>query len=347
MKQLILTIDYELFLGKETGDVQSCMIEPTEKLAKYLSFNNSKMTVFWDILHFYKLLELEKEYEELKKDRIAIENQIIKLVEYGHDIQLHLHPHWLDAEFINGKWEFTYDRFKLHSLTKVNDPKDINSIFGCIKIAKELMENIVQRANKDHKVFSFRAGGYLIEPFDEISEALYSNGIYVDSSVCPELKNDSNIFSYNFKNYPNEKVYRFDKKISEVNHHGKFMEIPITSIFVPLYKRLYFTALKRKKYQDIEAIKKGIGSGSSGKKNKSSLHKIYSFINDKKYQKLTTDNSFDEKYSFLLNKAKNNATQILHPKMLNQHTLDLLSSKLSNNEIKFISIKDFVGNMNA
>ena len=142
MKQIILSIDYELFLGKDTGSVKSCMIEPTEKLAKYLSVNRSKMTVFWDILHFYKLQELENKFPELKKDRIAIQNQIVSLAEQGHDIQLHLHPHWLDANFLDGKWEFTYERFKLHSLTDSNKTDDINSILGCITIAKNLMEKV-------------------------------------------------------------------------------------------------------------------------------------------------------------------------------------------------------------
>ena len=42
------------------------MIEPTKKLASILEKNGSKMTIFWDILHYYRLLELEKNYSELK-----------------------------------------------------------------------------------------------------------------------------------------------------------------------------------------------------------------------------------------------------------------------------------------
>lgn len=347
MKQIILTIDYELFLGKDTGSVKSCMIDPTEKLAKYLSVNGSKMTIFWDILHFYKLLELENKFPKLKKDRIAIQNQIVNLADQGHDIQLHLHPHWLDANFLDGKWEFTYERFKLHSLNHSNKTDDINSILGCITIAKNLMEKVVSHANINYKVFSFRAGGYLVEPFNKISEALYENGIYLDSSVCPELSNESNIFPYNFKNYPKDSIYRFDTRINEINANGKFIEIPITSIYVPLYRRLYFAILKRIKYKKIESVHKGTGSGSSSnKKNKNRLQKIGSFINTKKYQKLTTDNSFYEKYSYLLKKAKNNSTQILHPKMLNEHTLNLLSNKLSKNEVKFVSIRNIVDKNN-
>ena len=43
VKKIILTIDYEVFLGKETGSVKDCMIEPTKRLASILEKNGSKM----------------------------------------------------------------------------------------------------------------------------------------------------------------------------------------------------------------------------------------------------------------------------------------------------------------
>ena len=139
MKEIVLTIDYELFLGKETGTVRECMIEPTKKLASILDKNESKMTIFWDILHYYRLLELEKIYSELSQDRLLIEEQILDLARRGHDIQLHLHPFWFDAKYENSKWNFNYTRFKLHSLSHENNPNDINTIIGCFSISKRLM----------------------------------------------------------------------------------------------------------------------------------------------------------------------------------------------------------------
>lgn len=46
MKKIILTIDYELFIGTKKGTVRGCIIEPTEKLISILSMNDSKMTGF-------------------------------------------------------------------------------------------------------------------------------------------------------------------------------------------------------------------------------------------------------------------------------------------------------------
>ncbi len=58
MKKNILTIDYELFIGTKKGTVRGCIIEPTEKLISILSMNDSKMTGFLDVLHYYRLLTL-------------------------------------------------------------------------------------------------------------------------------------------------------------------------------------------------------------------------------------------------------------------------------------------------
>ena len=342
MKQLILTADYELFFGRITGSVQECLIEPTEKLATILDVYDSKMTIFWDILHFYKLLEIEEQYPEIKRDRIAIQNQICELIKKGHDVQLHLHPHWLDAKYVDRKWNFSYNHFNLQSLLNENNSSNINTILGCVTIGKNLMESIIHTVDESYKVFAFRAGGYLIEPFDEIRKALLANEIYVDSTTCPGLKNYNNIFSYNFEKIPREIKYKFNTDLNIIDKNGKFIEIPISSIKVSVFRKIYNALLSRLKYKELESGRMGTGSGNTTRGHKSIFNKIYSIICERKYQILTTDSSFNEKYSYLLSKAKENSTQILHPKLLNQHTLNLFRKKLSNKEVKFISIKEFL-----
>lgn len=45
-KEIIPTLDYELFLAKETRSVKKCIIESTKKLASILEKNVSSMTIF-------------------------------------------------------------------------------------------------------------------------------------------------------------------------------------------------------------------------------------------------------------------------------------------------------------
>lgn len=338
-----LAIDYELFLGSKTGTVTECMIGPTDKLISLLQINNSKMTVFWDILHFYRLLQLEEKFSELKQDRILIEDQLSRLIQSGHDVQLHLHPHWLDAVYEEGKWQFKYDRFDIHSLSNENNVNDINTIIGCVTISKKLMEETIRKVNPNYDVTSFRAGGYLIEPFNDLREALAFNNIYIDSSVAPDMVNTNGVFSYNFSNYPDKTVYNFDDSLSKVCDKGKFIELPITTVKLPAIRNLLFTLLRRFKYSNLEGKRAGSGSGEINKITKeSNFKKIIPLLQDAKMVQFTTDSNFKEKFNYLYKKIPNYSNMILHPKLLNKHTLEILKDYLSESKIKFISIKEYL-----
>jgi len=341
-KDIILTIDYEIFLGKNTGTVQNCMIEPTKKLASVLENDGSKMTVFWDILHYYRLLELENNFKELRKDRILIEEQILDLARKGHDIQLHLHPHWLDAEYVDCKWKFNYDRFKLHSLWNENNPSDINTIIGCISISKKLIEGLISTVNSSYKTTTFRAGGYLIEPFSEIMNALLKNDIKIDCSVSPNLFYNNRIFSFDFRSYPNSTKYRFESSPKDIEANGSFLEIPITTIRIPSFYNAFFTLLRIIKYPQLENEREGSGVGEYYVSRRFVyIKKLISVFLPSLYQ-LTTDNNYRERFSYILKKAPNYSTMILHPKLLNTHTLRILDEYVKEKRIRFISVQDFL-----
>lgn len=340
MKQIILTIDYELFLGRKPGTVIECMIEPTQKLVSILDKNNSKMTVFWDVLHYYRLLELEKKHPELSEDKVLIENQILELAGSGHDIQLHLHPHWLDTSYHDGNWLPDYKRFRLHNLSEDDDKRDINSIAGCVAIAKNIMQNLVRKVIPNYEVTSFRAGGYLIEPFEKLRGAFLENRILVDSSVCPMLYNDNDIFSYDFRNYPTAKKYNFDRSPGIITEIGSFTEIPVTTIRIPAVMNLFFTILRKLKYPNLESERKGSGSAEYNKSNGNrNYKKLYNLFRPRMNQ-LTTDSNFSEMFNYLLSKVTDNSTMIIHPKLLNNHTFKILENLIIKNLIRFIPIKE-------
>ena len=47
-KRAIITFDYEVFLGRETGTVENCVLKPTEEILKILRANNAKAVFFVD-----------------------------------------------------------------------------------------------------------------------------------------------------------------------------------------------------------------------------------------------------------------------------------------------------------
>ncbi len=343
MKTFILTIDYELSFGFDSGSVYECMIKPAGKLLDLLNEYNSSMTIFWDILHYYRLVELENEFPTLKSDRINIENQVGCFVKDGHDVQMHLHPHWLDASYEKNRWKFEYHRFRLQDLSIIEDSCDINTISGCITIAKETIEKFIRKTIPTYKVTTFRAGGYLIQPFGDIRKEFLKNNILIDSSVCPGLSLRNGSSSYNFHGYPESSNYKFENDPSIPNNKGIFTEVPITSIQIPTLRNIYFKYLFLKKYSDLNKNNIGRGASLLAKSNRQIRMKRFLsrlFIPYK--VQLTTDSNFKERFEYICEKAPNYSTMIIHPKVLNEHSLELLKKGLKADRFRFISIKEYL-----
>ena len=104
IKHILLTFDYEPFLGARTGSVKKCLIEPTNHLIKILDIHQAKAVFFVDTLY---IQELGKR-NELKQDYLSVEAQLIDLYNNGHYIFPHIHPHWIDAIYLqNGQFDLS------------------------------------------------------------------------------------------------------------------------------------------------------------------------------------------------------------------------------------------------
>jgi hypothetical protein len=337
MKSIYLTIDYELFLGNNTGAVLDCMVKPTEELLRILAINNSKMTVFWDILHYRRCLDYVEIYPSLQNDIDLIKSQIVKIIELGHDVQLHLHPHWLDAIYNGEKWEFLYDHFSLCSL-------DETSLKKCILGSIELINSIIKPIKNDYMVRAFRAGGYLIEPFFKVSKIFENTGIFIDSSVCPNMINNGKISPFDFRGYPAISKYKFTASPKILNDNGKFIEYPIKTITIPYFRDLYFKIYRKFYYPKLESGRKGTGVGniSCEESFRSKLINVKRKLFSNQYQRtymLTTDSMFYEKFKYLLKQSNDNDVMILHPKLLNSHNLEILEKMIRVNDLKLFKVE--------
>ena len=103
MKKVILSFDYELFFGERSGTVDNSIIRPTELLLNKLDKINGKATFFVDYLMIKYLEAQPKTTKEARK----ITTQLQEIVQQGHRIELHIHPHWIDACYTgDGTWDF-------------------------------------------------------------------------------------------------------------------------------------------------------------------------------------------------------------------------------------------------
>ncbi len=336
MKNLVLTVDYELFFGTDPGTVENCMIRPTRRLASVLKEFGCKMTIFWDIMHFYRLKELENDVPDLRFDREIIEKQIRWLVSEGHDIQLQIYPHWLDASWKNNRWYFSYNRFSLHRLWSENEPENVQTILGCVTKAKNLLEQICQMEDPNYKVRAFRAGGYRVQPFEQLAHALNFNNILVDSSAAYGMKSRSPISPFDFYRLPTYLHFRFDKSLERPNTEGQFWEFPKETIKVPFHIRLFFYILRN--FFFTGKGRYGDGKRLSFTKKEQTGH-MWSKIGSR-YYLLTPEEKDPIRWKYLSSKARNNGMVVLHAKNMSPFTIQMLQQTLQKGDIRFIPLID-------
>lgn len=226
-KKLHLTFDYELFFSK-SGTPEKCLIEPTAKLLSIVKTHGIKATFFIDVLYYIRTLEIA----QTRDQALRIRRQLQEIVAQGCRIELHLHPHWLDASFVHGQWAFpVYHKFRLQNLP----PQKITDLFVS---GTQVLEEIAREVDSSYKLLAFRAGGFCVQPFDVLKNGFIKSGIIIDSSVAPGMAGSSKTHAFDFQMAPTSSCYRFsDDPLIRVTN-GEFIELPITT-----YRKSFFSKL--------------------------------------------------------------------------------------------------------
>ncbi|MFW6275799.1 MAG: hypothetical protein ACOC2M_04110 [bacterium] len=224
--QIILTFDWELFFGKNSGTVDQCIIHPVREILRIGEQCQIPFTFFIDVGYVYHLHHLKDRYPELLVDYQKVRANIDEIIKKGHDVQLHIHPHWEKTVYKNGKWHFDH---RFYSFDKF-EHRHVLAIF---KKYTSFFTEITGR-----KPFVFRAGGWCIQPFaPSVKRAFEGNGIEVDSSVFRNGYLNSGTHSIDFRGTPKQPYWRFNNDpVKEVDEHANFIEVPITAkYYSPLF----------------------------------------------------------------------------------------------------------------
>ena len=215
--QTIISLDYELFFGEKTGSVERCLIEPTEKTIEILNKHNAKLVLFVDASYLVRLKQLKDKHPDLGRKYDLVAKQLSALTEQGHDTQLHIHPHWLLCDYDGSHWHIDTSKYRLHD----HNHEEINTIVHeCCAVLREITGK---------PPIAFRAGGWCLQPFEQISEALHNNGIWIDSTVFENGTSDDPTRWFNFTSTPKKAHWRFDDCPEAEKSTGRFLEIPISS----------------------------------------------------------------------------------------------------------------------
>ncbi len=216
--KIFLTYDYELFFGEKTGTVEKCLIEPTNQLLDLGETYQVAMTFFVDVGYVMKLEQYAEEFHQLRKDLLQVKNQIQLIIEKGHDVQLHVHPHWEKSFYDGEKWVMN-----VKGNYKLDDFSD-EEIDDILTRYKAYTDQLIGR-----KTIAFRAGGWCIQPFERFSNTFSKLDIQVDTSVFYGGKFFSEDYNFDFTRAPKKSSYRFSKDICQEDVNGAFTELPISS----------------------------------------------------------------------------------------------------------------------
>lgn len=313
---IYITLDYEIYFGENHGTVEKCILYPTSELIRIANKHQVFFSFFVDCGFLLKLDEYRKKYPQLEKEYKKITEQVKFLSDSGHDIQLHIHPHWEDSYYNGEKWIIDIKRYKLIDFSE----KEIADIVYRYK--KALFEITGKM------VFAFRAGGWCLQPFTKLKKAFIENQISLDSSVFRNGSFSSEHYSYDFRNAPDKDLYHFDDEPTVETPSGYFTELPISGIRnSPLFFwRLFFLGRKNPK------LHKPLGDGRAMPAPGYRKNLLTKFTNNPASIDGYNAHLLGRVLNTLIKKKREHMVVIGHPKALSPYSIKKLEEFIEKNK---------------
>ncbi len=335
-KNILLTFDYELFLGSRSGNARNCIIQPTNELLKVLSEINAKAIFFVDILYLTRLREISVQHLQAQNDYTTIEEQIINIANSGHYVYLHLHPHWLDAVYKPEINQWDLSNTTRYSVCDLSQPETDDLL---LKAYNHLNE-ILLKSKVKPAIEGFRAGGLFIQPFEKFYHFFKQKNICYEFSVYPGFSSKSNNCVLDFSHAPSQRIYHFEDDCCIVNPKGYFKEYSISQIHLSGLNRIINSFVFRFNTFILEDKPWGSGKGAahviSNNNKKVSLHGVVEESASVELMNFWKNHTY---YNYL--KSESLLHLLSHPKLLSPHNLKALRHFMYKVNKKYEVITDF------
>lgn len=172
---LALTHDWEL-RGDGSGDIEQIQFAPLHQLLEIYAKFGARATILPDVMQQLAFRRFAGEHAELKPLADSWDEHLREAFRQGHDIQLHLHPQWLQAGYENGRWQLNGDWSILDY--------DRDTAFEMLAGTKSYLENLLQPVDSRYRCLAFRAGALAAAPSEHLFKSLVELGIELDVSIA-------------------------------------------------------------------------------------------------------------------------------------------------------------------
>ncbi|MBI4947402.1 MAG: hypothetical protein HY840_13500 [Bacteroidetes bacterium] len=217
---LLLAFDHELPLGGISKTFEDAIFKPTDTLLDLAKQLNVPVNIFTDVLSAIRMKELGHE-----DYYIPYIHQLERALHEKHDVQLHLHPHWLETDYENGVFVHS-GKF---SLADYKDNHAVGRIDDIVSKGIDFLNTICKPSDNNYKCIAYRAGGFNLAPETRaILNALYKYGIRIESSINPGFYYKTRFVSVDYSSMPDLSHWYFspDGPVDKITDQG-MMEITI------------------------------------------------------------------------------------------------------------------------
>jgi hypothetical protein len=188
---LALTHDWEL-RGDGSGDIEQIQFAPLRRLLEIYAKFGARTTILPDLMQQISFRRLEGEHSELKPLADSWDEHVRDAFRKGHDIQLHLHPQWLNAEYEKDHW---HPRGEWSILNYERD-----AAYTMLASGKQYLETLLRPIDSAYRCRAFRAGALAAAPSPHLFESLATLGIEIDVSIAGGVFVDSEDLQLDYRN---------------------------------------------------------------------------------------------------------------------------------------------------
>ncbi len=177
---LVLTNDWELF-GDGSGNYYDLQHRPLGALLQIVEDHGARLTVMAEVGQQWAHLAAGTRHAWAREVAAAWEDKVRETVKRRSDVQLHLHPQWLNATLDErDQWQLDFNWWATGAL-----PADV--LEGTLRRGKHYLDRLLQPVDAGYACIAFRAGAYCLQPSREVIAALLRVGFRCDSSVSKGL----------------------------------------------------------------------------------------------------------------------------------------------------------------